>query len=53
MLTHKFGCLDVGNSIENDVQAPRENTSLFWLPVYGVCLARVGNAIGKQQTYTK
>ena len=47
ILTHKFGCLDISNGIENDIQTPGKNTSFFWLPIYGVCLTRVGNAIGK------
>ena len=53
LLTYVFGGLHVGDAVEDDVEASRQDPGLVRLPRHGVRLARVGDAIGKQKAWGK
>lgn len=50
LLTYISWCLHIDDAIKYDVQATRQYPSLVRLSSHCVCLARVGNAIGKEET---
>ena len=48
-----FECLNIGDTVEDDIKTARQYPRLVWLSSHGVRLARVGDTIGKQQTCKK
>lgn len=48
-----FECLNICDTVEDDIETAWQYPRLVWLSSHGVCLARVGDTIGKQQPCRK
>ena len=48
-----FECLNISDTVEDDIETARQYPRFVWLSSHGVRLARVGDTIGKQQTCKK
>ena len=48
-----FECLNIGDTVEDDIETARQYPRLVWFSSHGVRLARVGDTIGKQQACRK
>ena len=51
--SYMFECLNIGDTVEDDIETARQYTRFVWLSSHGVCLARIGDTIGKQKTCKK
>ena len=51
--SYMFECLNIGDTVEDDIETAWQYPRLVWLSSHCVRLARVGDTIGKQQACKK